>query len=118
MTQHVDFEKYKNFVNEVTSKPSKGYGDFTERLSILAEQGFPSERLLTASVGMCAEAGEFTEVVKKIVFQGKPVNNDNLFPSHDRRHLQDNGTSVSQHSSQQSLQEKHQDQYRLASHTT
>jgi len=87
MTQHVDFEKYKDFVNEVTSKPSKGYGDFTERLSVLAEQGFPSERLLTAAVGMSAEAGEFTEVVKKIVFQGKPVNNDNLF--HLKRELGD-----------------------------
>ena len=41
--------------------------------------GFPSERLLTAAVGMSAEAGEFTEIVKKIVFQGKPVNEDNLF---------------------------------------
>ena len=50
-------------------------------------QGFPSERLLTASVGMCAEAGEFTEVVKKIVFQGKPVNEDNLF--HLKRELGD-----------------------------
>ena len=36
---------------------------------------------------MCAEAGEFTEVVKKIVFQGKPVNNDNLF--HLKRELGD-----------------------------
>ena len=87
MTQHVDFEKYKNFVDEVTSKPSKNYGDFTERLSVLAEQGFPSERLLTAAVGMSAEAGEFTEVVKKIIFQGKPVNNDNLF--HLKRELGD-----------------------------
>jgi NTP pyrophosphatase (non-canonical NTP hydrolase) len=83
----VDYGKYQDFVNEVTSKPSKNYGDFAERLSVLAEQGFHTERLLTAAVGMCAEAGEFTEVVKKIVFQGKPVNEDNLF--HLKRELGD-----------------------------
>ena len=83
----VDYGKYQDFVNEVTSKPSKDYGDFAERLSVLAEQGFHTERLLTAAVGMCAEAGEFTEVVKKIVFQGKPVNEDNLF--HLKRELGD-----------------------------
>ena len=84
---NVDYTKYEEFVDAVTSKPSKSYGDFTERLSILAEQGFHSERLLTAAVGLCAESGEFTEVVKKIVFQGKPVNNDNMF--HLKRELGD-----------------------------
>ena len=83
----VDYGKYQEFVNEVTSKPSKNYYDFGQRLAILNEQGFPTERLLTASVGMCAEAGEFTEVVKKIIFQGKPVNEDNLF--HLKRELGD-----------------------------
>jgi NTP pyrophosphatase (non-canonical NTP hydrolase) len=87
MTQNVDFEKYKNFVNEVTSKESKDYSHFTARLFELEKEGFHSERLLTAAVGMSAEAGEFTEVVKKIVFQGKPVNNDNLF--HLKRELGD-----------------------------
>jgi NTP pyrophosphatase (non-canonical NTP hydrolase) len=84
---NVDYTKYQEFVNEVTSKPSKNYYDFGQRLAVLNEQGFPTERLLTAAVGMCAEAGEFTEVVKKIVFQGKPVNDDNLF--HLKRELGD-----------------------------
>jgi NTP pyrophosphatase (non-canonical NTP hydrolase) len=84
---NVDYGKYQEFVNEVTSKPSKNYYDFGQRLAVLNDQGFPTERLLTASVGMCAEAGEFTEVVKKIVFQGKPVNEDNLF--HLKRELGD-----------------------------
>jgi len=83
----VDYGKYQEFVNEVTSKPSKNYYDFGQRLAVLNDQGFPTERLLTAAVGMCAEAGEFTEVVKKIVFQGKPVNEDNLF--HLKRELGD-----------------------------
>jgi len=87
MTKHVDFEKYKQFVNEVTSQPSKGHTPFIDRLMELHENGLPTERLLTAAVGMCAEAGEFTEVVKKIVFQGKPVNEDNLF--HLKRELGD-----------------------------
>jgi NTP pyrophosphatase (non-canonical NTP hydrolase) len=83
----VDYGKYQDFVNEVTSNPSKNYYDFGQRLAVLNDQGFPTERLLTAAVGMCAEAGEFTEVVKKIVFQGKPVNEDNLF--HLKRELGD-----------------------------
>ena len=83
----VDYGKYQEFVNEVTSNPSKNYYDFGQRLAVLNDQGFPTERLLTAAVGMCAEAGEFTEVVKKIVFQGKPVNEDNLF--HLKRELGD-----------------------------
>jgi NTP pyrophosphatase (non-canonical NTP hydrolase) len=84
---NVDYGKYQEFVNEVTSNPSKNYYDFGQRLAVLNDQGFPTERLLTAAVGMCAEAGEFTEVVKKIVFQGKPVNEDNLF--HLKRELGD-----------------------------
>ena len=56
---------------------------------------FPShDRLLTAAVGMSAEAGEFTEVVKKIIFQGKPVNEENLF--HLKRELGDIMWYVSQ----------------------
>ena len=33
-------------------------------------------QLMTAAFGLSAEAGEFTEVVKKIVFQGKPYNEE------------------------------------------
>ena len=50
-------------------------------------QEFPTERLFTAAVGMSAEAGEFTEVVKKILFQGKPLNEENIF--HMKRELGD-----------------------------
>ena len=84
---NVDTKKYIEFVNGVTSLPSQNYSDFTARLYELEKQGFPTERLLTAAVGMSAEAGEFTEVVKKIIFQGKPVNEENLF--HLKRELGD-----------------------------
>ena len=83
----VNTEAYLEFVNAVTSKPSQDNEAFVYRIQELEGQGFPSERLLTAAVGMSAEAGEFTEVVKKIVFQGKPVNEDNMF--HLKRELGD-----------------------------
>ena len=83
----VDTQKYVEFVNAVTSKESKIPEAFFYRLQELEGQGFRSERLLTASVGMCAEAGEFTEIVKKIIFQGKPVNEENMF--HLKRELGD-----------------------------
>ena len=83
----IDLKKYVEFVDATTSNPSKQYSDFLKRLHELELQEFPTERLLTAAVGMSAEAGEFTEVVKKIIFQGKPVNEENLF--HLKRELGD-----------------------------
>jgi NTP pyrophosphatase (non-canonical NTP hydrolase) len=90
----IDLNKYVEFVNTTTSKPSKEFPEFADRLNDLKIQGFPTERLLTAAVGMSAEAGEFTEIVKKIVFQGKPVNEENLF--HLKRELGDIMWYVSQ----------------------
>ena len=83
----IDFKKYTEFVDAVTSNESKGSEAFTVRLRELYGEGLPVERLLTAAVGMSAESGEFTEVVKKIIFQGKPVNDENLF--HLKRELGD-----------------------------
>jgi NTP pyrophosphatase (non-canonical NTP hydrolase) len=83
----IDPKKYVEFVDAVTSKESQDYSYFAARLFQLEREGFPTQRLLTAAVGMSAEAGEFTEVVKKIIFQGKPVNEDNLF--HLKRELGD-----------------------------
>ena len=82
----VDYEKYTQFVNAVTSKESKDYAAFDGRVFGLTKE-IPVERLLTAALGICAEGGEFTEVVKKIVFQGKPVNKENIF--HMKRELGD-----------------------------
>lgn len=83
----IDFIKYAKFVNAVTSQESKDHEAFIYRLQELEGEGFHSERLITASVGMCAEAGEFTEVVKKTLFQGKPVTEENMF--HLKRELGD-----------------------------
>ena len=84
---NVDTKKYVEFVDAVTSQESKDGEAFTARIADLYASDFPTERLLTAAVGMSAEAGEFTEIIKKIIFQGKPVNEENLF--HLKRELGD-----------------------------
>ena len=76
-TKSVDFDKYALFVDGVTSDPSKDYQSFTESLDNLDREGANIQRLLTAAVGLSAEGGEFMEIVKKMVFQGKPWNDDN-----------------------------------------
>lgn len=84
---NVDTQKYVEFVDAVTSQPSKNHEAFIYRLQELEGQGFPTERLLTAAVGLCAESGEFTEIVKKMVFQGKPATEENFY--HMKRELGD-----------------------------
>ena len=73
----VDLDKYAVFVDGVTSDPSKNYQSFIDSLSSLDGKGAHIERLLTASVGISAEGGEFMEIVKKMLFQGKPWTDDN-----------------------------------------
>ena len=77
MTKKVDFSKYAIFVDGVTSNPSKDYKSFIDALEYLDGQGSNIHRLLTAAVGINAEGGEFMEIVKKMVFQGKPWTDDN-----------------------------------------
>ncbi len=77
MKKKVDFNKYTTFVDAVTSNESKDYASFDGRLFELSKD-VKIERLLTAAVGISAEGGEFMEIVKKIIFQGKPADEDNL----------------------------------------
>ena len=77
MTKKVDLNKYLDFVDGVTSDPSKDYNAFISSLQLLDKQGSNINRLTTAAVGISAEGGEFMEIVKKMVFQGKPWNDDN-----------------------------------------
>ena len=84
----VDTEKYVDFVAGVTSPASSNYADLLRRINLLEiEDDADVPRLLTAALGLTAEAGEFTEVVKKIILQGKPYNEDNVF--HMKRELGD-----------------------------
>jgi len=73
----IDFSRYQEFVDAVTSDSSKEFVALADRMGELDRQGANIERLLTAAVGISAEGGEFTEIVKKMVFQGKPWNEDN-----------------------------------------
>ena len=73
----VDFNRYEEFVDAVTSDASKDFVSLADRLVELDREGANIERLLTAGVGICAEGGEFLEIVKKMVFQGKPWTDDN-----------------------------------------
>ena len=77
MTNHVDFDKYSHFVDAVTSDCSKDFVSLADRMGELDREGANIERLTTAGVGLAAESGEFLEIVKKMVFQGKPWNDDN-----------------------------------------
>ena len=73
----IDFKRYEEFVSAVTSEASTNFVDFADRIGELDREGANIERLLTAGVGINAEGGEFLEIVKKMVFQGKPWNEDN-----------------------------------------
>jgi NTP pyrophosphatase (non-canonical NTP hydrolase) len=73
----IEFQKYEEFVAQVTSKASTNFVDFADRIGELDREGANIERLLTAGVGINAEGGEFLEIVKKMVFQGKSWNADN-----------------------------------------
>ena len=85
---HIDLNKYKEFVDAVTSDESKNNDKFTNRwVTLVNQRDADIPRLLTASMGLGAESGEFTEVVKKIMFQGKPLDADNIF--HMQRELGD-----------------------------
>jgi NTP pyrophosphatase (non-canonical NTP hydrolase) len=76
MTKKIDFSKYQNFVDAVTSDASKDFLALSDRMVELDEKGANIERLLTAGVGINAEGGEFLEIVKKMLFQGKPWNDE------------------------------------------
>lgn len=77
MSGQVDFNKYQTFVDAVTSDASRDFVAFSDRIVELDRKGANIERLLTAGVGINAEGGEFLEIVKKMIFQGKPWNEDN-----------------------------------------
>ena len=77
----INFSRYEKFVDAVTSDASKDFVYLSDRLVELDRKGANIERLLTAGVGINAEGGEFLEIVKKMVFQGKP------WDDHNREHL-------------------------------
>ena len=81
MSKKIDFDKYALLVDGVTSDSSKDYKSFLDSIEYLDGEGSNVQRLLTAAVGISAEGGEFMEIVKKMLFQGKP------WDEHNRKHL-------------------------------
>ena len=73
----INFNRYEEFVSAVTSEASTNFVDFADRIGELDREGANIERLLTSGVGINAEGGEFLEIVKKMVFQGKPWTKEN-----------------------------------------
>ena len=73
-----DLNEYQDFVLSTTSDESRFLGDFIERIEAMGNTAIPinPSLLLTAAIGMGSEAGEFQEIVKKLIFQGKSYNGD------------------------------------------
>jgi len=96
---NIDLNKYKQFVEAVTSQASNDlttFHDTVDRLDANYElidgemKHGPDVNiplLITACFGLAAESGEFIEVPKKIIFQGKALTADNVF--HMKRELGD-----------------------------
>ena len=84
----VDLNKYKEFVKEVTSKESNYTSFMHEHQNKLEkDSGVKIALLMTGAIGMASEGGEFNEIVKKCMFQGKPLNNETVY--HLKRELGD-----------------------------
>ena len=75
------FDEYGKFVISTTSRESLSTTIMMDRLIKLGREHANVEfsQLLTASIGMQAESGEFSEVIKKIIFQGKDFTPDEKY---------------------------------------
>jgi len=82
----VDLNKYKEFVQEVTSEQSDNVSAMTDRMMEMSEWANAS-LLLTGAIGIASAGGEFAEIVKKCIFQGKPMDDETVF--HCKRELGD-----------------------------
>ena len=79
MTQVIDTNKYIEFVKQTTSKPSSNLADLLARIAELESVNDCNvPHLLTGALGLSAEAGEFVEIVKKILLQGKSYTEENV----------------------------------------
>ena len=83
---NIDLNSYQNFVEVVTSEASNDLDEMSRRMRELNETVNIS-LLMTGAVGLSAEGGELMEIVKKCVFQGKPMDEDTVF--HMKRELGD-----------------------------
>ena len=88
MTKEVDLGAYADFVGEVTSLESNETMVLKHTMEELEkESGVNIALLLTGAIGIASEGGEFAEIVKKCIFQGKPLDDETIF--HAKRELGD-----------------------------
>ena len=84
----IDLNRYKDFVQGVTSEASNSSVEMFNRIESLEnETGTNIALLMTGAIGIASEGGEFAEIVKKCIFQGKPLDDETIF--HAKRELGD-----------------------------
>jgi len=84
----IDLNRYKEFVQTVTSNESNSTMVLNNTIIDLENtSGVNIALLLTGAIGIASEGGEFSEIVKKCIFQGKPLDDDTKF--HIKRELGD-----------------------------
>lgn len=87
---NVDLKQYEKFVSAVTSDASNNLTSFSNRVTELSQSHDSTINiplLITACLGLAAESGEFIEIPKKVIFQGKPLDDASLY--HMKRELGD-----------------------------
>ena len=88
MSNQIDLNRYTKFVDAVTSVESNNFDHLLRRINELRNTtNINISLLMTAGIGLASEGGEFNEIVKKILFQGKPLTDAEVF--HMKRELGD-----------------------------
>ena len=87
----VDLNKYNDFVKKVTSGESLSSMQMYNRMidieTVESKTKVNAASLMTGAIGLSSEGGEFAEIVKKCIFQGKPMDDETIF--HCKRELGD-----------------------------
>ena len=85
----VKLNDYQNFVDKVTSAESNNMEDLQMVFNRLKNYSpdVNVSLLMTAAIGLGSETGEFQEIVKKVLFQGKELHDQTKY--HMKRELGD-----------------------------
>ena len=89
MSKQIDFNKYTEFVKAVSSEPTNNVDAMINRITELANN-YPNlniSLMMNSAIGLGSEGGEVEEVIKKVIWQGKELNEETVF--HLKRELGD-----------------------------